>query len=117
MGTLKDYLTRELKIRIFEDKEALKKLGKIDDYDNANYKINIRSAWIKSGEKSTSTKNYGSLKDSIRIAEQDFMNKNSREDIQGEYLVRILLGNQTLIVPKRYWQNYIKKSQTSQQDL
>lgn len=74
-----------------------------------HYQVNLNSLWADEGEKSTKTKYTGSLENAIKAAEKKFLKINSRSDIQATYHVQIRVGKIFMSVPKKYWEEYMKK--------
>jgi hypothetical protein len=70
------------------------------------FKVYISSAW----EGESSVEGFGkTLPSAMKAAETDFMNRNRRSDVQGQYTVWACTSGLSISLPEKFWMKYRQK--------
>lgn len=93
---------KELTKRVDSFQSALSDI----DFAEAEYTVNLVSAWEHEGEKSIEIKEKATLKEVIEHAEAEFMKVNKRHDVQAHFHVHMKIGGTHVRLPEKMWKHF-----------
>ena len=112
-ATLKSYLQTALNTQVTQQEKTLQELrhdqerAKRLNTTNFEYRVMLNSLW--EGENDVVLATRGTIEDAVRHAEQAFLERNNRSDIQADYAVSVKIGHGYYHVPDSFWEQYKQK--------
>lgn len=104
----------ELKRRLKKASSARALLGRVRNPRKLTYEVWLESLWKREGEQDLIYTATGELSKVILAAEDAFMKKNNRTDVQAIYTVSIILDDKhSILLEENVWKSFCQKNRVS----